>query len=169
MDFPKAFDIGEGTLYERFNSYVHRAADHQCWNWTGAITHATGYGQITEWVNQSRRNRSPHRLAWEFCFGPIPDGLLVRHMCHNRLCCNPTHLLLGTHKDNFEDKVRACRQGNSVMEKGELHPNAKLCERDVIAIRQSYGKTIYQLADQFGVSKSLIGAIRNNQIWTHLL
>jgi DNA-binding XRE family transcriptional regulator len=55
------------------------------------------------------------------------------------------------------------------MEKGELHPNAKLCERDVIAIRQSYGKTIYQLADQFGVSKSLIGAIRNNQIWTHLL
>ena len=165
MNFPQNFEIGSGTLYERFNFYVRRRQDHQCWSWTGAITEHTGYGQITEWKNNKRYNRRPHRLAWEFCFGPIANNLMVRHMCHNRLCCNPSHLLLGTAKDNFDDKIKAKREKNSVMKNGEKNPNAKLTEKDVIEIRSSKNKTIYQLAAEYKVSTSLIGAIRNNQIW----
>ena len=163
--FPFAFNAGQGTIYERFSSYVHRKQDHECWPWVGAITNATGYGQITEWRDNKRVNRRSHRLAWEFCFGPIPDGLLVRHMCHNPACCNPTHLLLGTAKDNFEDKVRAKREGNSVMLKGEENVNSKLTEVQVREIRAATGKTVRQMAKEYGVSKTLISAVRCNQTW----
>jgi hypothetical protein len=167
MNFPRNFSIGEGTLYERFSSYIHRRQDHQCWNWIGAKTHATGYGQITEWKDSKRVNHRPHRLAWRFCFGEIPEGLVVRHMCHNRLCCNPSHLLLGTAKDNFQDKINAKRGSNSVFWPGEENPNAKLTQKQVNEIRLTQGKSIYKIAEEYGVSKSLIGAIRNNQAWTN--
>jgi hypothetical protein len=31
------------------------------------------------------------------------EGDVVRHMCHNRLCINPTHLVHGTQRENIQD------------------------------------------------------------------
>jgi hypothetical protein len=81
------------------------------------------------------------------------------------MCCNPSHLLLGTAKDNFNDKVNAKREGNSVMLSGESNRNAKLSREQVEEIRQIKGQTIYQTAAQYGVSKSLISEIKRNTIW----
>jgi hypothetical protein len=164
--FPCRIHPASNSLYERFCSYVHRGADHQCWNWIGASRNTSGYGQITKWENKKQTTLSAHRLAWELSFGPIPEGLMVRHMCHNRLCCNPTHLRIGTAKDNFDDKIKANRAGNSVMKKGEENISAKLTSTQVREIRKIQNQTIRQIARDYGVSKSLIGAIRNNQIWT---
>src|SRR5690606_41377855 len=33
-----------------------------------------------------------HRVAWELLMGPIPEGLTIDHLCHNKLCVNPDHL-----------------------------------------------------------------------------
>ena len=164
-NFPRNSSVEDTSLYQRFCLYVYRKADHQCWPWIGASRGTTGYGQLTEWRNKKRITHSPHRLAWEFCFGPIPSGLLIRHMCHNRVCCNPSHLLLGTAKDNFNDKINAKREGNSVMLSGEDNRNAKLTCIQVEEIRQTKGQTIYKTAIQYGVSKSLISEIKRNKIW----
>lgn len=163
--FPRAFNAGEGTLYERFCAYVYRKQDHECWPWTGTTRGNLGYGLLMEWRDNKRIARAAHRLSWEFCFGPIPNGLLVRHMCHNPKCCNPTHLLLGTAKDNFEDKIRAKRQGSSVMLKGEENVNSKLTEAEVREIRATVNKTVRQMAKEYGVSKTLISAVRCNKAW----
>lgn len=37
--------------------------------------------------------------------GPITGGLLVRHMCDNRPCVKPDHLLVGTAMENAHDRV----------------------------------------------------------------
>ena len=49
--------------------------------------------------------------------GYVPE--VVRHACDNPPCCNPLHLLGGTHADNVADKVRRGR-----VPRGETHYNA---------------------------------------------
>ncbi len=37
-----------------------------------------------------------HRLAWTLLRGPIPAGMTVDHLCHNRACIEPSHLRITT-------------------------------------------------------------------------
>jgi hypothetical protein len=43
---------------------------------------------------------SPHRFAYELLVGPIPAGLVLDHLCRNRLCVNPNHLEPVTNSEN---------------------------------------------------------------------
>lgn len=58
-----------------------------CWQWTGTLMW-TGYGQI----GRQGRNVAAHRAMWEHVRGPIPEGMQLDHLCHNRRCVNPAHL-----------------------------------------------------------------------------
>ena len=46
-----------------------------------------------------------HRVMWEKTHGPIPPGKGVLHRCDVSLCCEPTHLFLGTNDENHRDKA----------------------------------------------------------------
>lgn len=41
-----------------------------------------------------------HRLMYEFLVGPIPDGLIIDHLCRNRWCAAPDHLEPVTYSEN---------------------------------------------------------------------
>lgn len=69
-----------------------------CWVWQCSVNSA-GYGQIT--VN--KKYWLTHRYVYHTVIGPIPDGSVIRHLCHNTRCCNPKHLVHGSHKENWED------------------------------------------------------------------
>lgn len=74
-----------------------------CWVWQKSTRE--GYGQImvdsVPWL--------AHRYAYTVAYGNIPEGLLVRHKCHNRKCCNPEHLHVGTDLENWNDSERVHR------------------------------------------------------------
>lgn len=70
-----------------------------CWPWLGRTTAREGYGQF-DWRGTGVY---AHRLAWEFTSGPIPAGMELDHLCHNRSCVNPDHLRPVTHKQNCEN------------------------------------------------------------------
>jgi HNH endonuclease len=68
-----------------------------CHIWHGFLK--LGYGRI----HFRKRVHLAHRLAWEAKHGPIPDGLVLRHRCNVKRCCNPDHLVLGTRAENNAD------------------------------------------------------------------
>jgi hypothetical protein len=73
-------------LEDRFWEKVDRRGPDDCWNWTAST--AEGYGQIGD-QGQPRR---AHQIAWELMVGPRTPGLVIDHLCFNKLCQNPAHL-----------------------------------------------------------------------------
>lgn len=71
-----------------------------CWEWH-KVSGTNSYGN----VRFEGKAWSTHRLAYTLFVGEIPDGLFVCHHCDNPPCCNPKHLFVGTHEDNFEDMI----------------------------------------------------------------
>lgn len=151
------------TTEERFWAYVSkRRGKGVCWEWTGGVI-STGYGKIHIAPGQPGL---AHRYSYELHYGPIPDGLGVFHRCDNPRCVKPQHLFCGTQQDNVDDmeaKGRAVKRGA----KGETNGGAKITEAAVKEIRAS-PKDALSIAEQYGVSRSLIYAIRERRIWRHI-
>lgn len=95
------------TTEERFFAKVNKTAT--CWNWTASIAR-NGYGRFR--VNPQVFGYA-HRVAYELEVGPIPEGLHIDHICHNRACVNPAHLRPVTHKQNMENRIGASRGNQS--------------------------------------------------------
>lgn len=84
-----------------------RGAPDECWPWGGHIT--KGYGVIT----MARNFYYAHRVVYELHHGVVlPPETEVRHTCHNPPCCNPAHLIPGTHAENMRDMVESGRSKN---------------------------------------------------------
>lgn len=158
---------------ERFWEKVNSSEGvDRCWNWTGGCN-TPGYGQIRMGDGIKSKRMLSHRVAYELAYGEIPDGLLVCHRCDNPLCCNPTHLFLGTNADNAKDKVSKGRQarGGNISRPGEKHPNHKLNNEKVAYIRSEYAtkkKNKAELAREMGVHFGTITFIVNRVTWRHL-
>ena len=109
-----------------------------------------------------------HRHAYEEAYGPIPKGIIVRHKCNVRACVEPTHLILGTHKQNAQDRVASGRQGDN---RGVKNGNVVLSAKQVVRIRKEYarGKISQRaLAKKSNVSLGCIFPIVTRKTWTHL-
>lgn len=68
-----------------------------CWEWTGYV-HRSGYGAFTP--HEGETPQQAHRFAYELLIGPIPEGLVIDHLCRNKSCVNPDHLEPVTIQEN---------------------------------------------------------------------
>lgn len=141
-----------------------------CWNWTGALS-AAGYGASSMFGKICYA----HRAAY-LCFkGPIPDGMIVRHTCDNKICCNPQHLILGSHHENMQDaSLRGrfnspARKAASERGRGVGNGRSVLTEetvRQIISLLATY--TNPQIAELHGTSKENVRQIRIGRSWKWL-
>jgi hypothetical protein len=82
---------------ERFWSKVEKT--DVCWIWKGWLNHH-GYGMFD--VAKGVK-KFAHRIAYEICVGPIPEGMTIDHVrekCSSRACTNPEHLRVVTRGEN---------------------------------------------------------------------
>lgn len=88
-----------------------------CWEWTGAKT--KGYGVF--WILEKRRSVYATHVLWELIVGPVPEGRWLLHRCDNPGCVRPSHLFLGTQKDNMADCAKKGRNGGAKFQSSKTH------------------------------------------------
>lgn len=69
-------------------------AETNCWNYTGYVDVA-GYGIFGSRLNASGKHmpRKAHSFSYETWVGPIEPGMHIHHLCRNKSCFNPDHLV----------------------------------------------------------------------------
>jgi hypothetical protein len=147
------------TLAQRFWSKVDPAPSQCCWEWT-ACKNNYGYGKV--WFNT--KQLLAHRVAYTLAKGEIPKGFVVRHTCDNPACCNPDHLILGTHADNTADMIK--RQRNCTF-KGEQNGKAKLTAKQAMEVYNS-PLTHYEIAEFYNIGETTVSLIKNKKRWKHI-
>lgn len=168
------------TRPDRFWSKVDKSGE--CWLWT-AGRHRAGYGafSVGSRLTGGRRDTYAHRVAYELAFGPIPNGLLVRHTCDTPACVRPEHLLVGTQADNMHDAAERgrttkgdrhpWRRRPELIRKGEQHHAAKLTDEQVREMRRRYadgGISQRLLGLEYGIQQGAVSAIVRGLKWSHV-
>ena len=135
---------------DRFWAKIEKAQG--CWSWKGPVA-SHGYGRFTrgrQWEDTS------HRIAYALSHGPIPEGLVVRHRCDNKLCCNPAHLELGSQARNIQDMFQ---RGGTRRLRLTYEQAAEIRDR-LEAGEQGKG-----LSAEYGVAVSTISKIKVGKTW----
>ena len=97
--------MNAGTL-KRFWDKVEPEPTTGCWLWSASISTGDshtggGYGRL--WNGE--RVVLAHRLSYEHFVGPVPEGLVLDHLCETRACVNPVHLEPVSRRENMHRGV----------------------------------------------------------------
>lgn len=136
--------FGDERLPRRFWDKVNLDETTGCWIWQAQINDG-GYGAI-HWHRKPMQRA--HRVAYEELIGPIPEGLVIDHLCKARACVNPSHLEPVTNGENVlrgdgpsakNAQVARCPQGHEYTPEntmtrrrtdGRLKRECHQCNRD---------------------------------------
>lgn len=125
--------------------------ENGCIVWTGCRIRKGGHGII----RVSRKKWLVHRLAWSIANGPIPAGMVVRHLCNNSSCVALDHLCVGTQADNVRDTARSDRL------------RRKLSVDAILSIRGD-DRPLRDIAEDHNISEASVSMIRNRKTWAHI-
>jgi hypothetical protein len=83
-----------------------------CWLWTGRIDRK-GYARLERGSWPNKKAHRVTRFLWSHFYGPIPDGLVLDHLCRTLCCINPDHLEPVTIRENVR-RAYAFRRANGL-------------------------------------------------------
>jgi len=124
-----------------------------------------GYRHVILCDGTTHCTKKVHHLVLEAFVGPRPPGMEAAHEDGNPRNNLLSNLRWSTSTANQADRVR---HGTDI--RGSDHRLAKLCEEDVIEIKQRRraGETYRSIAVAFGVSHPLIIKIVQGKAWAHV-
>ena len=137
---------------QRFYRQIEIDATTDCWNWIGPV-YNSGYGKFSF----ATTDISAHRFSYELHVGDLERGKVVRHTCDNKLCVNPEHLVMGTHRENTQDMFERRRAPNAQLDPDKV--------RIIRSMRRESQDTLQAIADKFGVTLRTIEAVMSGQNW----
>jgi hypothetical protein len=133
--------------------FIQIRGDNDCWLWQGGLI-----GRDSRpYFSVDRKKLLAYRIVYELTTGKeLPSTTLMRHTCDNRICCNPHHLVEGSHAKNMQDMIERQRHG--------IPHNAVKHIKKLILQKIPYSV----IAERYGVSKSLISEIANGRAYAHV-
>ena len=143
---------------QKFWERVDKISDPSgCWLWT-AVKDNKGYGYV-RWKGKMIRT---HVVSYLLTQNTIPEGLDLAHSenCKGKKnCCNPDHLTPKTRRDNRLD-----------MHRDGTFSVAKLNPEQVLEIRRRLadGETQRKIAEDFGVTHTVVTNINTGKTWNHI-
>lgn len=147
---------------EKFWNTVEKRGPKECWPWKGAVS-GCGYGSLM----MDGKYLRPHRVAYQHGRRVALGRWIVRHRCDNKICCNPNHLVRGTHKQNTSDAISRKLHSPPPVLLGEDHGRAKLTWQRVREIREAArsGTSIYRIAKCMGIPETTVGHVVHGRTW----
>lgn len=123
-----------------------------CWPFTGKVNN-----RGRPYFACNGKKHLVYRFVYELVNGQgTLDGVIARHTCDNEICCNPKHIIPGTHVDNMNDMKERERHG--------------LPHHTVKAIRNlgALGVTHKSIGDRFGIARSTVSEIISGVHYSHV-
>lgn len=91
--------------------------DNGCWSWTGRLRD-NGYSPGYAMFNEGGKLKVASRVSYEHFIGGLKDGLQIHHICNNKKCVNPKHLMQVTAFEN-------CHLSNTVAHLNSIKTHCK--------------------------------------------
>lgn len=100
-----------------------------------------------------------HRLVYAdeqgIDISELPFEVVIRHICDNRRCINPSHLIRGSRAENTKD----------MMVRGRF--KSAVTQREALEIMASE-IPVQKLAEVYNVTRQTIRKIKNKSSWSHI-
>lgn len=148
--------------------------DGGCMEWLGAMS-PTGCARIAHEGEIKVVHRLVYALAYGEDYHALPRTHFVVHICENKKCIRVSHLVLEHKSVHVGRRQRELVKAGKHLfpmkhHRGETHPQAKLTDDNVRAIRAllKQGYTQTNIAKEFGVTQGTISKIHNRWHWLHL-
>ena len=115
-----------------------------CVIWGGSVN-KNGYG----YLYVDGKQKLAHRVAYETEIGPIPDGLVIDHLCRNRACVNTQHMepvtigenvLRGETGPGINSRKTECIYGHSLADAYVAKDGRRACR----TCRKDHARRYYQ-------------------------
>lgn len=123
-----------------------RGHDTPCWIYQGLCGSGNGYKILT----YRGKTQLAHRAFYKHHVGPIPDGLVLDHLCRVITCVNPVHLEAVTLLENSRRGKRGdlyeypshCPHGHEFTNENSVWVNAR--HRQCRACKNHNNRMYYQ-------------------------
>ncbi len=136
--------------WDRFWSKVKRGPE--CWEWQAGCSPTGMYGSFC----YKGKPEGAHRVVYQMGHGDIPKGMCICHHCDNKKCVRPSHLFLGTYRDNLIDSLNK-----------NLRSRVKLTNRQVLEIRKDPRRIGY-IGRAYNIDNTTVSRIKNRTRWGHI-
>lgn len=83
-----------------------------CWTWQGPCS-GNGRGGNYPRMCLDGATVAVHRVVYTLVYGYIPPRKQIDHKCRNRMCVNPEHLEMVTHRENQRRRARAQKEAKN--------------------------------------------------------
>lgn len=120
-------------LPHRIQRYSMPVTESGCFLWLGYSV--SGYGVL----RVDGRMVGAHRIAYELANGPIPDGMVIDHLCRVRCCVNPAHMEVVTRGENVlrgigtaatNARKTHCKRGHPLSLRADGNRMCKTCDKE---------------------------------------